>query len=115
MRRVARAAAVFGLLSAAGFSAACHPAAAAPTEHVVVIDKMAFAPAPTDLRAGDVIVWVNKDIFRHTATDRRGRFDVDLPAGATRRTTLRWTGAIDYFCRYHPGMTGRVTVAKGAR
>ena len=108
------AGAVLGLLSAACLGAACHPAAAAPVEHVVVIDKMTFAPAPTNVRVGDVIVWVNKDIFKHTATDRRGRFDVDLPAGTTRRMAVRWTGAIDYFCRYHPGMTGRMTVAKGA-
>lgn len=110
-----RAAAVLGLLSAAGVGAACHPAAAAPTEHVMVIDKMAFAPARAQVRLGDVILWVNNDIFKHTATDRRGRFDVDLPAGATRRMIVRWTGAIDYFCRYHPGMTGKIAVATGAR
>lgn len=115
MRRVERAGAAFALLSTAWFGAACHPAAAAPVEHVVVIDKMTFAPAPTNVRVGDVIVWVNKDIFKHTATDRRGRFDVDLPAGTTRRMAVRWTGVIDYFCRYHPGMTGRMMVAKGAR
>jgi plastocyanin len=112
---VERAGAVIGLLSTAYLSAACHPAAAAAVEHVVVLDKMVFTPAPTNVRGGDVIVWVNKDIFKHTATDRRGRFDVDLPAGATKRMSVRWTGAIDYFCRYHPGMTGRVTVANGAR
>ena len=46
--------------------------AAAPRTHVVVIDKMKFGPVPASLRPGDTIIWVNKDMFRHTATARNG-------------------------------------------
>src|SRR3546814_9845254 len=51
--------------------------AAAPTPrvHSIVIDKMKFGPAPAELRAGDTILWVNKDLFRHTATARDGSFN----------------------------------------
>src|SRR3546814_11803880 len=57
--------------------------AAAPTPrvHSIVIDKMKFGPAPAELRAGDTILWVNKDLFRPTATARDGSCHVDLPAG----------------------------------
>lgn len=114
MRRVGQAWAAFGVISVALVGAMAHPAAAAPAEHTIVIDKMAFAPS-THVRVGDVILWVNKDMFKHTATDKLKRFDVDLPPGATRRMTVSWEGVIDYFCRYHPGMKGRLTVAKGGR
>src|SRR3546814_9831353 len=65
--------------------------AAAPTPrvHSIVIDKMKFGPAQAELRAGDTILWVNKDLFRHTATARDGSFNVDLPAGKSGRTVLK--------------------------
>src|SRR4029079_2449848 len=43
------------------------PAPAAAATHTVVIDKMKYAPVPP-LKVGDTVVFVNKDIFRHTVT-----------------------------------------------
>ncbi|HEX8240853.1 MAG TPA: hypothetical protein VF574_14040 [Allosphingosinicella sp.] len=85
---------------------AAGPAAAAPTVHTIVVDKMKFGAVPPDLRAGDVILWVNRDLFRHSATARDGSFDVDLPPRASGRTRVGRKGAIPFFCRYHPGMKG---------
>jgi plastocyanin len=85
-------------------------AAAAPREHVVVIDKMKFGALPAGLRQGDVILWVNRDMFRHTATAANHSFDVDLPAGAKARATLKSKGAIAFVCRFHPGMRGVLQV-----
>jgi len=87
-------------------------AVAAPKTHTVVIDKMAFGPAPARVRAGDVVVWVNKDLFRHTATARDKSFDVDLPPGKSVRMVVKKVGPVSYSCRFHPGMTGKMTVAK---
>src|SRR5689334_16321316 len=87
-------------------------ATAAPKVHVVVMDRLKFGPVPTDLHVGDTIRWVNKDLFRHTATARDGSFNVDLVAGAAAGTRLTRAGTIAFFCRYHPGMTGRLTIAK---
>lgn len=87
-------------------------AAAAPKIHVVVIDKLKFGPVPAGLHVGDSIRWVNKDLFRHTATARDGSFNVDLVAGASGVTKLTKAGTVAFFCRYHPGMTGQLAVAK---
>lgn len=87
-------------------SAAAVPAAAAPTVHEVVIDRMKFGPLPANLRVGDVILWINRDMFRHSATARDRSFDIDLPAKASGRTVVRRKGAIPFVCRYHPGMKG---------
>jgi plastocyanin len=94
-------------LASCGGPAQNHPAGV----HTVTIDQLAFSPRITSANTGDVIVWVNKDIVRHSATDPAGAFDVDLPAGATAKTVLGKAGSIKYFCRYHPGMTGTLSVA----
>ena len=86
-------------------------AAAAPRVHVVRMAKMVFGPAPTGVRVGDTIEWINADLFQHTATARNGAFDVDLKPGAKARTVLKTPGLVAYYCRYHPGMTGRLVVA----
>lgn len=78
--------------------------AAGPRIHVVTMDRMAFGPVPKDLKAGDVIEWVNRDLFRHTATARDRRFDVDLAPKARGRSVLRAAGRIEVYCRFHPAM-----------
>ena len=100
------------LAAALGAVGAIAATPAAAKDHVVVIRDMRFGPVPAGLRPGDAIVWINADIFRHTATARDKSFDLDLPAGARGRTLIRKAGAIDFFCRFHPGMTGRLSVGR---
>lgn len=84
---------------------------AEPTVHVIEIDKLAFGSTPPGLHVNDIVEWTNADIFEHTATATDGSFDIDLPAGAKGRTILRRSGAVAYFCRFHPGMKGWLEVA----
>jgi plastocyanin len=86
------------------------PAMAAPRTHVVVIDAMKFGQVPADVRAGDRISWVNKDMFRHTATARDGSFNADLMPGARATVVVRKAGTIAITCRYHPGMSATLKV-----
>jgi plastocyanin len=85
--------------------------AAAPRTHVVVIDKMKFGPVPKLVRPGDTIIWVNRDMFRHTATARNGSFNVDLPANSRGKSVIRAKGALPFYCKYHPAMTGTLKVS----
>ena len=86
-------------------------AAPQPRTHVVVIDKMKFGPVPAGVKAGDTILWVNKDLFRHSATTRNRSFDVDLPPSSRGKMVVKRAGAIDFYCRYHPGMKGVLNVS----
>jgi plastocyanin len=86
------------------------PAAAAPRTYTIIIDKMKFGAVPADLHAGDSILWVNRDMFRHTATAADHSFDVDLAPGAKARTLLKKGGSVWFLCRYHPGMRGILKV-----
>ena len=88
------------------------PAAAAPQTHVIVMDKMKFSSVPANIRRGDTILWVNRDILRHTATATNKTFDVDLPPKTQKRMTVRAIGAILFTCKYHPGMRGVLKVAR---
>ncbi|WP_297694651.1 cupredoxin domain-containing protein [Phenylobacterium sp.] len=106
-RRMA-AAAGLALLSLAACNRAPPPA---PKTYQVTIANMAYGPTPSGLRTGDVIEWVNNDIFQHTATAKDGSFDVDLPPQAHARTVLKAPGVVAFYCRYHPGMTGKLVVA----
>ena len=105
-----RASLPLGLLVAAALGASS--AGAAVRSYTIVIDKMRYGPVPAGLHAGDVIVWTNRDLFRHTATARDRSFDVDLPAGASKRITVARAGTFAFYCRFHPGMTGQLIVAR---
>lgn len=102
MRRATALAALLAL-------AACAPQG--PKTYRVTIANMAFAPAPPELHVGDVVEFVNADIFEHSATARDGSFDLDLAPKASGRVTMTRAGSVDIYCRFHPGMTGRLAVA----
>ncbi len=76
----------------------------------ITIDKMAFATLETHAKVGDTIAWVNKDAFVHTATARNGDWDVTIPIKKTATVVLKKAGAIDYYCRFHPNMKGKIIV-----
>lgn len=76
----------------------------------VTIDKLVFSPAEVTAKVGDTIEWVNKDILAHTATVP-GRFDVMIPAKKTGAVTLKKAGSVEYYCRFHPNMKGRIAIA----
>lgn len=78
----------------------------------IKIDQLVFAPAQISARVGDTIQWVNSDFVAHTATARNGAWDVMIPAHATASIVLKADGTVDYYCKFHPDMTGRITVAK---
>jgi plastocyanin len=76
----------------------------------VTIDKLVFAPTEVRVKAGDTIEWVNKDILAHTATATNGDWNVIIAPKQTSRVVVKNPGTVDYFCKYHPNMKGRVVV-----
>ena len=54
--------------------------------------------------------WVNKDILAHTATAPGDR-DVTIAASKSASAVLKNAGTVDYSCRFHPDMKGRIIVA----
>ncbi len=76
----------------------------------VIVDKLVFTPAEVSAKVGDTVEWVNRDILAHTATVK-GEMEVMIPAKKTGRLTLQKAEAMEYYCRFHPNMKGRITVS----
>lgn len=93
---------------AGGIASAAPPPPRAP---ILAIAGMRFGPAPAGLKAGDTILFVNRDIVAHSATARDHSFDVTLEPRQAVRVTLRRAGVVDFYCRFHPAMTGTLSVA----
>jgi plastocyanin len=76
----------------------------------ITIDELNFAPAQVSAHVGDTIEWVSSDFVAHTATARNKDWDVAIPPRGTGLVMLQHAGNVGYFCRYHPNMTGRISV-----
>ena len=99
----------------AGMIAALFTAVAPPaTAEIIRIEAkgVAFAPAEVSAHLGDTIEWSNSDFVAHTATARNHDWDVVLPPHSSRRIILEKPGLVDYYCRYHPTMKGKITGEK---
>ena len=105
-----------------GFAAACaavalaasvphdEAAAAASATHEIVIQGLLYLPQTLTVKRGDVVVWVNKDPFPHTATST-GAFDsTSIAVGATWRFKATRSGSFAYLCTLHPTMKGTLRV-----
>ncbi|HET7816698.1 MAG TPA: hypothetical protein VFK58_03900 [Sphingomicrobium sp.] len=111
MMSSARVFAIAMSVSAAGLSS---PAAGqeSPRQWVVVMDNMNFGRMPSGAKAGDVIIWDNRDTVQHTATARDGSFDVRLQPRKKGRTVLKKSGNLAVYCIYHPMMRATLKVAR---
>ena len=87
---------------------------ATPTSrvHIVTIENMQFNPPKLTVRVGDRVVWVNKDLFPHTATADAKAFDShDIAPNASWTYVADHGGDYSYGCTFHPTMKGMLTIA----
>lgn len=99
-RRVTLCAAVAGALLPVA-----PPVPAAAATHVVIIDQMKYGAVPA-LKVGDEVIFVNRDMLRHTVTASNNSFNLDLMPGARGALRINSAGHAAFYCKYHPGMRG---------
>jgi plastocyanin len=76
-----------------------------PKTHTVIIEGMRFQPESLTVARGDTIVWINKDLFPHTAASEAGRFDSGIIQAEKSWTfTAKQKGEFAYTCTFHPTM-----------
>ena len=86
-------------------------ALAASATHTIVIADMKFVPEMLTVKAGDTVVWVNKDFFPHTATAQDRSFDSrDLAANKSWNYIATKKGTFSYVCTLHPTMKAILVV-----
>ena len=75
------------------------------------IANFTFAPQGMVIAPGDDVTWSNDDGAPHTITFKDGSAGAkSLLPGETFRRAFAQPGSYDYFCSYHPYMTGHVIV-----
>jgi plastocyanin len=86
-------------------------AAAGPgKDHTVTIEGMQFNPPELTVHQGDRIVWVNKDLFPHTATAAKVFDSGSIAADGSWSYVAAKSGEYAYGCTFHPTMKGKITV-----
>ena len=71
----------------------------------------AYVPNPITVSVGSTLKWTNNDNVAHTVTSQNNLWGSgDMEPGATYSYTFQATGTFPYYCVYHPGMVGTVTV-----
>jgi plastocyanin len=100
-----------GTAGAAVLAAAFAVLPAHAETHRVIIEGMKYSPERLEVKAGDTIVWTNRDVVPHTVTAAASKLESGSIAGTgTWRYVARTPGQIDYVCRFHPGMKATVVV-----
>ena len=84
----------------------------ATTRSTVNIAGFAFKPATLKTTAGTTVTWRNADAAPHTATGKQFS-SPQLRKDATFRHRFARAGTYAYLCALHPGMRGKVIVARG--
>ena len=68
------------------------------------------APAP-NLPVGTTILWYNHDLVDHTVTARDNSFDSGrISPNETFEYTFEQSGELEYYCKIHPSMVGKITI-----
>jgi plastocyanin len=82
-----------------------------PATHTVTIEGMEFKASDLTVKAGDSIVWVNKDMFPHTVTSTANAFDShSIEPGKSWTFRAATKGEFPYACALHPTMRGTLRV-----
>ena len=86
------------------------PASPEGATRPILMKGIAYEPKQVTVHVGDTVEWANQDIVAHTATARDKSWDVNVLPGKNGRMVMKMPGQFDYICRYHPNMTGSITV-----
>ena len=77
----------------------------------VIMKNFAFDPAELKIKAGDTVVWTNKDSIPHNlVSDSFEIISPTVPIGGTYSHTFKTTGEYPYNCEIHTGMKGKIIV-----
>ena len=97
-------------MTVAALAAALWTAPAFGETITVAMGNVTYTPEKISARIGDTIVWINNDVFAHTATARDKSWDVNILPKKTGSYSVTKAGDIEYYCRYHPNMVGQIEV-----
>ena len=101
---------VFTMIAAGLFSA--HAEEPGAEEYIVEIVGFKFVPEQLEVKPGDTVAWINRDIAPHTATGKDGTWDTGtLKQNESKSIVVSQEMSGKYFCRFHINMVASISVA----
>ena len=76
----------------------------------IVISGMVFHPAELHIKKGDTVVWINRDIVVHDASEFPNKKWTSGPLENGSSWKMKVDKSYDYFCSIHITMKGKVIV-----
>jgi len=78
----------------------------------IIMKNFAFDPAELKIKAGDTVVWTNKDSVPHNLISTKGTEPISptISVGGTYSHTFNTAGEYAYSCEIHTGMKGKIIV-----
>lgn len=76
----------------------------------IVINGMQFHPAELHIKKGDTVVWINRDIVVHDATEFPDKEWTSGPLATGSSWKMKVDKSYDYFCSIHITMKGNLIV-----
>jgi plastocyanin len=80
--------------------------------HSVTLQNLQYNPASMTVGVGDTVTWTNSDNVFHSVTGGP-LASPDLSPGASYTFAFTGAGTVDYRCKFHPDMVGRIVVESG--
>lgn len=101
------------ILMGAACAASMPRSATASAQHEVSINRFEFVPPHLEVRVGDTIRWVNRDLAPHTATATEFGWDTgELEREDAAEIVVTADMETAYFCVFHPHMKGTISIMK---
>lgn len=76
----------------------------------IIIKNMQFNPSDLHVKKGTNVVWLNKDIVIHDATEYPDKSWTSGPLSPGELWSMKVDESFNYFCSIHITMKGKVTV-----
>lgn len=76
----------------------------------IIIKNMQFNPSDLHVKKGTNVVWLNKDIVIHDATEYPDKSWTSGPLSPGESWSMKVDESFNYFCSIHITMKGKVTV-----
>lgn len=79
-------------------------------QYEVVMQNHEYSPETLEVPTGTTVTWTNQDGTNHSVTSEDELFDSTVGPDENYTYTFDENGTFDYYCTFHPDMTGTIQV-----
>ncbi|MEX2585030.1 MAG: cupredoxin domain-containing protein, partial [Balneolaceae bacterium] len=76
----------------------------------VVMQNHYYSPETLEVPTGTTVTWTNRNGTNHSVTSEDDLFNATVSPDDSYNYTFDEAGTFDYYCTFHPDMTGTIEV-----